>query len=226
VRCSGGSDVKLFVAQWFEGFHEFHASENGIRLWDGDGLGKPLSRDQCHEVFRQVAFILTHYYSLKTFEHISSWHHASGDFVVRSQADRVEIKLISARQYKPLMANDRPDPVTVLEALMAFLLDLSIRTRIDRLNGVGKYVWADEVSVAATVEGFYQAMKRKGQIDVISAEPYRWTREVFSSLDIGHWKDLAANLMDSYPPASPEIPLIETHLSDHLEVFCRALEIR
>lgn len=173
VDAGRGRALSMFLGQWLVGFHEFHLTrtapreEPGLVLWDPENGPRRLDAAQSRAVYYQVARILTHYLNLETFEGITAWHHAAGDFVVRIDADAVEVRLISVRDYRPLFPA-RPEPAdspraaaSFLETLLIFLLNLSIRTRLDRLDGTGELAWAGPESVAATVEGVLDSLAAK-----------------------------------------------------------------
>jgi hypothetical protein len=132
--------LSLFLADWFEGFHEFHLSIDpfdGLQklvLWDGSPKPNYLSRQQAVNVYIEISKILTLYYHFLTYNQIFPWHHGAGDFVVKTDRDRIEIRLVTVRQYGP-MAD--PEEMEVSEALVFFFLNLSLRMRLDRLDGVG-----------------------------------------------------------------------------------------
>ncbi len=148
VRIDGQRHVQMFLGEWFEDFHEFHVSEkNGpgetsIRVWDPDNGKLFFSRQQTRHVFHQAAMILTAYYNIETSEQIASWHHAAGDFVVCLQGEEPRLKLITVRGYKPLfnLSGDTDGLETILNTLLIFMLNLSIRLRVDRMDGVGEVV--------------------------------------------------------------------------------------
>ena len=173
VDAGRGRALSMFLGQWLVGFHEFHLTRAASRegpatvLWDPEKGPRRLDAAQSRAVYYQVARILTHYLNLETFEGITAWHHAAGDFVVRIDADAVEVRLISVRDYRALFTA-RPEPADTprsvaafLETLLVFLLNLSIRTRLDRLDGTGELAWAGPESVAATVEGVLDGLAGK-----------------------------------------------------------------
>ena len=165
---SGSEDVVLpmFLADWFDGFHEFHLSidprngDQGMVVWDTDGAPFFLAEQQQADVYRQVAFLLTRAYDPGTTEQIYPWHHASGDFILCVRGASVELRLITVRQYAPtLTGNDEGlDDDARLMALLVFFLNLTLRNRLDRLNGTGQPAWAGPLAVAATVQGFFEAL--------------------------------------------------------------------
>jgi len=168
VRLPGGGDLGMFIGEWFRGYHEFHqsadASGGEIKLvaWDAERGNFFLTPAQCREAYRQAAAILTYYYNLETLEQIFSWHHAAGDFILRPFGrDAVRMRLITVRRYAPLFENVAITPETMLEGLVVFFLNLSIRNRVDRLDGVGELAWSDHLAVPATVKGFFDGLEMK-----------------------------------------------------------------
>ena len=166
-----GWEVKLFLGQWFDDFHEFHVSldpkdqQYKIRVWHGHTAPGFLTSGETLELYRQIAMILTGCYDPESFEQVFPWHHAAGDFIVSCSNDSLRIKLITVRQYGALLENPDKDEITLLEAMLFFLVNLSIRTRLDRLDGVGEVVWAGLPAVEGTVRGF---------MDGLSAKVPRW----------------------------------------------------
>ncbi len=171
VRLDAQRRLPLFLAEWFEDHHEFHLCRDPRdgsckpALWlGGDRNPVFLTEGQARAAYRGVAAILTGFYGLATTERVTSWHHAAGDFVLHLlDEDHVDVRLITLRDYRPMMANPTSDPETALDALVVFLLDLSIRNRLDRLDGVGEIAWAEGDVVEATIEGFAQALRSRSK---------------------------------------------------------------
>ena len=159
--------VKMFLGQWLEGFHEFHLSspapEGPLQtiIWDGAAGNRPLKAHQARELYRRCAEILAAYYNVETFEHIGAWHHAAGDFVVCDRQGRTDVRLVTVREYVPLLQNVPPEAGAVLPALLLFLLKTSLRMRLDRLDGVGDPVWAGDDAVGSTVAGGFDGLERQ-----------------------------------------------------------------
>ena len=153
--------LSLFLADWFDGFHEFHLSIDPLDgtqklvLWDGSPKPNYLSRGQARHVYFEISKTLTLYYHLRTYNQIFPWHHGAGDFVVKTDGDRIEIRLVTVRQYGP-MAD--PEEMEVSEALVFFFLNLSLRMRLDRLDGSGEIAWAGEDCLDATWKGFQEGL--------------------------------------------------------------------
>jgi hypothetical protein len=75
--------------------------------------------------------------------------------------DKIDVRLTTVRGYESFMGRDKDDMVNPTVALFYFLLHLSIQMRIDRLDGVGIFVWADDSCVDATIAGFFEGLEKK-----------------------------------------------------------------
>lgn len=162
----------MFLGQWFDAFHEFHPGLDKtdgikkIRVWDPADGASFLTADQAFRLYREAAYALTCYFDAATCEQILAWSHAAGDFVVNQTHHSMRLKLITARGYGPLLNLEHRDAGSILEALVVFLLDLSLRMRLDRIDGVYDMVWAEDASVEATLDGFFQGLAEKPQHDL------------------------------------------------------------
>jgi len=223
----------MFLAEWFQGYHEFHLSmdkEDGSRklvLWDTDKDRCHLSRAQVWQIYSQAARLLTLYYDLETFEQIFPWHHAAGDFVVKAHPHPalplgrggfgwgwIDVRLVTARQYAPMV--DRCAGVSAHEALLLFLLNLSVRMRLDRLDGVGVVAWADDDCVDATLEGFFEGLGMKQRKGAIGMGFVNGLVEYIRSLAKEDLLYRLNALVDSCDQAAPDMPLIRRHFHRHI----------
>ena len=237
VATAGNRKLSMFLAQWFEGYNEFHLSKDlsdnseKISVWDEAGSRFFLATEQQAEVYRQAAKILAYYYNVETFEQIFAWHHAAGDFVLRLENNAVDLKLITVRRYAPLLKNsgqletNQKDAELILQALLLFFLSLSIRMRLDRLDGVGDITWADSRAVPAILEGFLEGLALKPQIpempDAID-QCFRYYLSVCSREDLF---ELTAAVANEFDPRSAETPIVRQHLKEHVDSLYRSIEL-
>jgi hypothetical protein len=236
INTAGGRKLPMFLGDWLQGYHEFHISGDpagqagNILVWDGGESRSLLSTAQQAEIYRQAAKILAYYYNIESFEQIFAWHHAAGDFIVRVENSIVDLKLISVRRYAPLLKNqghletDGTDVEMILQALLLFFLSLSIRMRLDRIDGVGDIVWANRLAVAATLEGFFEGLALKPQIpslpDTID-RCFAYFLSVCSSEDIG---DLCRSVVDALDRRAPETVFVRQNLNEHITSLARSFE--
>jgi len=236
IKAAGHRKIPLFLGDWLENYHEFHISGDptgdaaNIRVWDGDENRALLSADQQVEIYRQAARILTYYYNVESFEQIFAFHHAAGDFIVRFDNGGIDLKLITVRRYASLLRNQdnlengNPDVETILQALLLFFLGLSIRMRLDRIDGVGDIVWADSLAVAATLEGFFEGLILKPRIpslpDTID-RCFAYFLSLCSGEDIGN---LCRSVVHAMDPRDPEAAFIMQNIDEHITSLTRSIE--
>jgi hypothetical protein len=229
-RLSEHGEMPMFFGEWLDDYHEFHLSGEGrngspaMVLWDMNRGHVVLSESEAAEVYRQAAFILTFYYDTQTFSEIFPWHHASGDFVVSNSDGSARVKLITVRQYASRIAFAEEAPENVVEALLVFFANLTLRMRLDRLDGVGPVAWSGEHCVEATVRGFLDALQTKiaeGICDPVLAQEF---------LRIGRWLS-PTELVQIFQPAvaaydedAPDVPVVMDNLADHIFLVYQTLQ--
>jgi hypothetical protein len=238
VNVGRGRSAAMFLGQWFRGFHEFHLSRNApdaepaLVLWDPVNGRRLLASAQARTVYHEVARILTHYFSLATLEGIGAWHHAAGDFVVRLNGTHPEVRLITVRAYRPLfrVLQKTGDPAhclrSLLETLLIFLLNLSLRTRLDRLDGTGGMAWTDGVAVEATVAGMLAGLAGNPPPFDLPMPLDRLFRDYLSACSAEDLLDLCSGIADTYPPEAEETPLVKAQLDEHAAALYHALRRR
>jgi hypothetical protein len=222
--------LEMFLGEWLDGYHEFHLtgepSERNSRLvvWDPFKGVHTLSKQQRAHTYRQIALILTAYYDLETFEQIFSWHNAAGDFIVKTDGEQIDLRLITVRKYAPLFADVSGDADTILQALLIFWLNLSIRIRLDRFDGVGEFGCADDDIIDAALNGFFNGLALQVQFGRIPKE--------LPDLFAGYLKALGSDDRDTllqwvlmrmkcHPS---EKALIRKHLKRHGEEMTQAID--
>jgi hypothetical protein len=236
ITLAGDRKISMFLGQWFEDYHEFHLtrnpSEDGnqIAVWHPRNSCFTLSFEQSQELYRQVAKILAYYYNVETFSQIFPWHHAAGDFVVRSDNTALDVKLITVRRYAPLfnglhaVDSEAGGPELILQALLIFFLSLTIRTRLDRLDGVGNMVWADRSAVEPTLTGFMEGLALKPPVQLLPASIERCFRYYLSVCAREDLCDLADGVANAYSPEASEHSVLTQHLHEHIETLTRAIQ--
>ncbi len=160
--------LAFLLEDWFAGYHEFHQDGTGqVSLWDYDAGARTLSSAQARELYRQAAAILTRYYHVSTGASIGPWHHAAGDFVARVDGEGVSARLITVRGYGASRDFSAAGELAEKFAALSFFTNLTMRLRLDRVEGVGELVVAGPEVAEAAVEGFLDGLR------VLELEPER-----------------------------------------------------
>jgi hypothetical protein len=214
-----GDAADMFLADWFEGFFEFHPSIDPIDgkrkliLWDGSPRPHYLSARQTEQVYRQISRILTLYYDPRTYEQIFPWHHGAGDFVIRLVEEQVDVRLVTVRQYGP-MAD--PAEMSPEEAMLFFFLNSSIRMRIDRLDGIEEMVWAEEACLDQTWAGFKEALEVKEKEGGLTSGFGDSFLKNLSLMAEGELIERFLALLESYDSRAPDLSVIKAGITLHI----------
>lgn len=217
--------VSFFLSQWFDNYLEFHVTHSTgkktIGLWEPDGTIRHISFDQARDIFRKAAFILTHFYNPITMEQIFPWHHAAGDFITKPLKTGFDVKLISVRGYSSMLEIDpemMPDEQRILTGLLHFLLNLTLRIRLDRTDGTQEPDWLPDSVVKAAIDGFIEGLalkeKKKGLEGIQSG-----FLSFIARLTQDQIEAVTRTIVKSYSDQIEETGLIVKNFSSH----CRSI---
>ena len=219
---SGSEEFLMILGEWLKGYHEWHASDDPdsgnrkIYLWDYKNGYRFLTDAESYKILRQAACILTYYYDQASFRQIYPWHHGAGDFVVKTGPGPLSVKLISARQYDPLVHFDQAKEADRLVATIQFLLNLTLRMRLDRLEGVGKPAWLGAFAVDAAVAGFFAGLAGTRAEDRLQVGPVADFLEIMQSFDVQEINDMYESLLEIYAEEDQDdFRLIRKELAGH-----------
>jgi hypothetical protein len=194
-------------------------------LWDLDRGSRYLSEHQCVALYRLGAKILTLYYNWNNFKQIYPWHHAAGDFVLREREGAVDLRLVTVRDYAAVVDFKTGKKAGKLLALVLFFLHLTIQMRLDRLDGVGEVMWAEDICLEGVVPGFFEGLSggqggsRKGMPSPmeIHALLRNFTGE--------EWLQFLVELLETYNFSQEELSLIRDHGDEHIDRLQQVLEM-
>jgi len=235
VESMGDHKIRMFLGHWFEGYNEFHVARdpsdkrNKILVWDDIRRRCYLSSEESVDLYRQAARILTYYYNVESFEQIFPWHHGAGDFVVKIVNSDLDIKLISARGYGPLFTNSaqlksgQKDVELMLQALLIFLVNLSVRMRLDRYDGVGDIVWADGPAVQSTLDGFFDGLALKLPVASMPDSLDKCFRYYLSNCTREDLVELSKATIKTFHRRASEVRVVNQHLDEHVEELSRVI---
>jgi len=116
-----------------------------------------------------------------------------------------------------------PDSELILEALLVFFLNMAIKMRIDRLDGVGDIVWSDDAALKGILKGFFEALALKPEISVFTEPLNDGFRQHLLSCCPADFLDLNYAIVHTYPSQAPEVPVIRQHLGKHVEDLYNAI---
>jgi hypothetical protein len=222
--------LAMLLAEWFEGYHEWHFSidkkdkTKKIAIWDMKNGHRYASKTEAFEILKQASKILTLYYDTKSFNQIYPWHHAAGDFIVGTLDGKIDVKLTTARRYASIMDAFSDDNVNPAVAIVYFFLNLTVRMGLDKLDGVGKTIWAGNLSTDAATAGFFEALILKEtecRYDLGKVEDLLSLLQSFSEQELG---GLFQSLLALYEEDDPEdLAKIEENLGTHINLLYRTL---
>lgn len=220
-----GPPLAMFAACWFDGFHEFHCTRGSgptvdrFVVWDENDGPQQLSRDQAAGIFRSATAILTYYYNPFSFESVLNWHHAAGDFVIRHGQGHVEVRLITVRRFGPFLKVQPGQTVAledVLDGAALFLLNISLRMRLDRIDGVDELVWIDGPVLDAIWHGFVDGLRRMAAVRELPEEFVEAVLHYAAAHSHEEWMRLGALVAEQYGAGADEAALIHEHLEGHV----------
>ncbi len=229
-----GDRLEMFLGQWFDRFFEFHLShdpktrKSNLQVWGENNTCFFLSEPQKRTVYRKAAMILTACYDPVTTDRIHPWHHAAGDFIVRVFKNGLDVKLITARNYMPMtglrQANEALSESEVMETLLLFFLDLTIRMRLDRMDGIGEMAWADDPALSPCINGFFQGLDLCASINGLPDNFPEFFLSYARSHSMENLLEFAVDLVScTYHPKADERAVIMANLAGHVRLLNQCL---
>jgi len=115
--------------------------------------------------------------------------------------------------------------VNPMIAIVYFFLNLTVRMRLDRLDGVGDVAWAGDFCVNAISEGFFDAiriMEAEGRYHLGRPNDLLFLLRSFGEEEI---RNLFYPLEAWYREGDPaEFPVIQANLRNHVKLLYHALQ--
>jgi len=226
----GGERLLLQVmgVEWFDDHHEFHLSRSPgggdapvVKVWDWARGEAFLTVPQTRSLYRGAAEILTGCMDPLDFRQIHPWHHAAGDMVLRRLGDEVDVKLITVRDFRCLCPPGKT-PEECWLALACFFFHLTVRLRLDRLDGTGEYAWAPPSCLAPAVEGFLGGWDRKtGACPCLP--PSAEVLDVFRRFGPKEWASLGETVLSGGLVEAGEGEFLRARLKEHITSLMNAL---
>jgi hypothetical protein len=223
----------ITLADWFTHYHEWHFDGDpnqaaGAVIWDMEQGFRALSHDEIGVIISLAAKILTLYFDCPTTRRIHPWHHGAGDFIVCLSGSAIDVRLISVRGYEPLSTSPElplKTPAALMEGLMAFVLDLSLKMRLDKREGVGETIWAADFIIPFILDGFAKGIKEKegkGELAGLSSDQVIQDFKRRSQREI---RGILAQRISAYHRTDPrDHPVLIRHLTAHCDQVYRLIQ--
>jgi hypothetical protein len=232
---SSGAGIpnSIFLAEWFRGYHEFHvsgpkhASTDVFTLWDTDNGYERFKLPVASLLIEKVSYILSRFFDFENFREIYPWHLAAGDFIARLRPEP-DVKLITVRQYQSRIAFKEHSDKSVNQALIFFFANLSVRTRLDRIDGTGELVWLPRQFVKPVMNGFLEALATKKIREDTGNSFVNEFVKTMRRLTIQEWAGIFAETLESYNQKASDFKIVESNMVDHIfDVYqnCQGLQI-
>jgi hypothetical protein len=228
-RTPAGGRLPMFLGEWLEGFHEFHLSavaDNDpprVVVWDDEQGRRNLTVFQVQELLRQAALILAYAYNPLTLEAILDWHHAAGDFVVNLDGVGLGVRLISARRYAPMAELEQPDVAAILDALLVYLVDISLRLRVDRSDGIGQAACYPPHVMSAICLGYLQGIQAGAARRGLPEDFVQMVRRFFALHDAQALMPIVDAVLIKYSPDNETWTLLRTSTRAHASALAKSL---
>jgi hypothetical protein len=134
----------------------------------------------------------------------------------------IDVRLTTARRYEPFTGFVEKDTINPILAICYYLLDLTMRMRLDKLDGLGEVVWADDNCVEATLTGFFEALKLKVDLKhhLGQTEDFAILLRLFTPEEL---KTIFDPLTDHYR-GTADFPVIISNLDKHIDEMHTTLQ--
>ncbi|MBC8438931.1 MAG: hypothetical protein H8D87_04530 [Deltaproteobacteria bacterium] len=217
--------IGFFLGEWFDGFKEFHVTKDQdikqISIWESDGKRNYIPETSALPIYQEISRILTYYYDIESFEQIFPWHHAAGDFIVRQEDGKVHVRLITIRGYSsvtPFGTNEADKKKHILPSLLFFFLNMTLRMRLDRINGTGRMVMLGEQMVSSTIDGFLSALDEKS-LDYDYGDLRLIFIEFFRQFNLEQIMGLLENILEDCHLDPSEIEVTTGNFESHCKLL-------
>jgi hypothetical protein len=211
----------MFLGEWFRGYHEFHVSslvpgkQTVFTFWDTDNGYREITEDVAVTMIERVAYILTYFFDLESLREIYPWHLAAGDFIAKLSPNP-DLKLITVRQYGNRIIFTEDSHENINDALLMFLANITVRARLDRIDGVGDLVWLGDGFLEAIMRGFIKGIIAKNYVDRDLTKFCHNFVKIVRSKTIQEWTEVFVTILESYDKRAPDFKIISKNLVDHI----------
>ncbi len=129
------------------------------------------------------------------------------------------------RAYEPFInvSEEVVELETILNTLLIFLLNLSIRLRVDRLDGVGDVAWVEANVVPDIFNGFFKGLVLQAEDSYIPHDLIEAFKTFLLRLPERDIRDILMGIVNQIDPKNPDLPVIKQNLDNHVETVLSEL---
>ena len=129
---------------------------------------------------------------------------------------KIDVKLTTARRYDPILVPLKEEGINPLIGIIYFFLNLTLKMRLDRMDGVGEIAWAGDLSVKAAIHGFFYALKMMETNDRYGLGKVKDLDSLLKLFDEKELYKLLQSSTDLYRTEDPnDLTIIKRNLRDH-----------
>jgi hypothetical protein len=210
----------MTLANWFDNYHEWHFAGDGQTastavVWDTLKGYRAAGQAEVGGIIHQATKILTLYYDVLSGHSIRPWHHGAGDFIVNNEGPDVAVRLVTVRGLGPVpvLGESLPD---VIEQMVNFFLETSLKMRLDKHEGVGDPVWADAFVLPYVLTGFREGLEEKEKQKDLSDLTANQILQSIKALSANDLENTLSHLINTYRHTEPQdYPFLAKRLKDH-----------
>ncbi|MFC1863273.1 hypothetical protein ACFL1Z_04895 [Thermodesulfobacteriota bacterium] len=225
IKITRDNNIETFLimlSNWFEGYHEWHFTgkqdnaESAI-IWDMEKGYHSISQKEITKIILEASKVLTLYYDSGTFHRIYPWHHGAGDFIIRLKKEDTDVRLISVRGYEPINQLLSDKNLSPIDAIIFFLIEMSIKMRVDKYEGMGDPVWAGDFILSSILEGFNEGLRLKEAKGDFPGLSTKGVIGHLNSISIKDLKSMFFSYLDVYRKTDPvDFGFIDSHSKKHI----------
>ena len=131
----------------------------------------------------------------------------------------VTVRLITVRDYALIIANPQPDVAAMLEGLLVYMMELSLKLRLDRLDGIDRMACHNRNVVPAICEGFFEGLSSAAPTHGLPADFDETVKEFIALHDAEQLHAVAVSVLKTTSVKAGERDLLQRKLKRHIAIL-------
>jgi hypothetical protein len=133
------------------------------------------------------------------------------------------VRLITVRDYAPHVITDTADVEAVLDAMVAFVVSMSLRLRLDRLEGVGRLACYPRSVISPIWTGFCEGLRAAAGQRGLPHDFADAVVQFFKLQGVRRLTPIAQSVIEKYPADSETRELLQKIYGRHIEALWSAV---